>query len=554
MLPADVFPLFTPALLAAIGGLICLALEPFLGKSGKHSVLPWIGGLAMVAAGIALVSQSAAPAHFHDIFAMDPARQWLCLGILAAAAISFGGLQQTLSRDKFPGGEPYALTAFATVGALLMAMAVDTIALFIGIELASLAIYALVGLRRHRLESNEALFKYFVMGAIFSAIFLYGAALSYGATGSTHFGAAVLDGRTGLYQLGSTLLVIGLLFKVGAVPFHFWTADAYTGAPSVVTGFMAAVIKVGAFAGLGSFVLASLAQASGVHPLVGPLPLDSAVVLTAHAAETHERLGVAILIIALLSLMVGNFSALRQTSVRRMLAFSSVAHAGYVLLALVPAQAGGTVQLTGFVYYLLGYAIATAGAFAALAAVSSRDDLGDDLDGLSGQGRAHPFHGLMATVFLVSIAGIPPTVGFMGKYLIFSDLVGKGNVAAAAFGMLMAVIGAAYYLRLVITLWTGSRVEERRVAPHALSSCTLAVAAVAVIALVAAPGWLVPRTMLEKAERPEKPALTQTRGISTSQAEQPAAVEYRLIEAAPGATGAPTPVPVKAALAAPAGP
>ncbi len=492
MPPADVFPLFLPALIVAIGGLICLGLEPFLGRSGKHAVLPWIGGVATLVAGLIVALNGGVTGNFHGMFAIDPARQWLCLGVLAAAAISFGGLQQTLSRDKFAGGEPYALTAFATVGALLMVLAVDTIALFIGIELASLAVYALVGLRRHRLESNEALFKYFIMGAIFSAIFLYGAALLYGATGSTAFGAAILDGRGSLHELGSALLVIGLLFKVGAVPFHFWTADAYTGAPGVVSGFMGAVIKVGGFTGLAAFWLSGLARASGVHP-PGPLALDTAVVVTAEGLAAFHRLGVVILVVALLSLMVGNFSALRQTSARRMLAFSSVAHAGYVLLALVLPEAGGTVQLTGFVYYLLGYAIATAGSFAAVAALSGRDDLGDDLDGLSGQGRAHPFHGLVATVFLISVAGIPPTVGFLGKYLVFADLVGKGKVAIAAFGMLMAVVGATYYLRLIITLWTGSRVEERRVSNQALGAWTLAVAAVAVVALLAVPGLLTPR-------------------------------------------------------------
>lgn len=490
MPPVDVFPLFTPAAIVAAAGLICLALEAFLGRDGKHGVLPWIAGLGLIAAGIAQVGVGAG--HFHGLYALDNARMWLCLGVLAAAAVSIGGLQQTLSRDKFAGGEPYVLMCMATVGALLMTMAVDSLALFIGIELAALPVYALVGLRRHRLESNEGLFKYFIQGAVFSGVLLYGAALLYGATGTTHFGAPVIDGRGNLALLGSALLTIGLLFKVGAFPFHFWTADAYTGAPAAVTGFMGAVIKIGGFAGLGTFWLASVAQASGQHP-VGPIALDQLVEVSAQARQTLGRMDVALLVLALLSLMVGNFSALRQTSARRILAFSSVAHAGYLLLALALPASGGVFHLTGFAYYLVGYGIATAGALTCIAALSGRDDLGDDLEGLSGQGRAHPFFGFLATIFIVSIAGIPPTVGFLGKYLIFADLVAKDKIAVAAFGMLMAVIGAAYYLRLLVAIWTGSRIEERRIKTHALSGWTLAAAAVAVIALLAAPSLIAPR-------------------------------------------------------------
>lgn len=494
MSPVEALPLFLPALIVAIGGLASLALEPFMGRAGKHSVLPWVTGLGIIAAACAQLTIGTG--HFHGMYVMDPARMWLCLGVLAAAAISVGGLQQTLARDKFAGGEPYALMAFATVGALLMAMASDTIALFIGIELASLAVYALVGLRRHRLESNEALFKYFIMGAIFSGIFLYGSALLYGATGTTHFGGVALEGRAALLTLGQSLLLVALLFKVGAVPFHFWTADAYTGAASVVTGFMGAVIKVGGFAGLGAFWLSTVAAASGTHPVGVPLALDQAVQVSAQASHDLGRFGVAILVVALLSLMVGNFSALRQTNIRRMLAFSSVAHAGYILLALVLPSGDGYLQLTGFVYYLVGYAIATAGSLTAIAALSGRDDIHDDLEGLGGQGRAHPFFGLLATIFLVSVAGIPPTVGFFGKYLIFGDLVAKGNVTVAAFGMIMAVIGAVYYLRVVVALWTGTRVEERRVKIHVLSGWTLVAAALAVFALLAAPSLLVPKPLL----------------------------------------------------------
>jgi NADH-quinone oxidoreductase subunit N len=368
---------------------------------------------------------------------------------------------------------------------MLMVMANDTIALFLGLELASLSIYALVGLRRNRRESNEALFKYFAMGAIFSALFLYGAALTYGATGTTHFGGALVEEtRKPLLFLGHAFMFIGLLFKVGAVPFHFWSPDAYTGAPAVVTGFMGAVIKVGGFAALGGLWLNVVAVVSGAAP-AEPLSLAAGVPVTAQAMHELSRFGLAFLALAVASILVGNFSALRQTSVRRMIAFSSIANAGYLLLAFALPNSAQMFQLSGIWFYLVGYAIATSGALSAIAAISGRDDLGDDLNGLSGQGRAHPFFGMIATICIVSIAGIPPTVGFLGKYLVFAELVGKGKAWFAIFGLLMAVVGAAYYLRLVITLWSGSRSEERRVTLSPLSGLVLGAAAIAIVALLA---------------------------------------------------------------------
>jgi len=193
------------------------------------------------------------------------------------------------------------------------------------------------------------------------------------------------------------------------------------------------------------------------------------------------------MVVALFSLVLGNFSALRQTSARRLLAFSSVAHAGYMLLAFDLPAGVGTVNLSGLWFYLVGYAVATAGALTALATLSGREDTGDDLVGLAGQGRAHPFHGVVATIFLVSFAGVPPTAGFLGKYLIFAGLVGKGQLYVTLFAMVMAVVGAAYYFRLVVTLWGGGRSDRSATPVPALSTWTLGLAAAAMLLLVVAP-------------------------------------------------------------------
>src|SRR4051812_43912710 len=233
------------------------------------------------------------------------------------------------------------------------------------------------------------------MGAVFSALFLYGAALTYGATGQTAFGHAALPGRSDLLVLGQSLMVIGLLFKVGAVPFHFWTPDAYTGAPVAVTGFMGAVIKVGGFAALGALWLNLVAITGGGDTAGGPIGLDAALVLSPAALESPylRKFHLVFLVAAVLSLLLGNFSALKQSSARRMIAYSSIAHTGYLLLAFaLPAagENGAIVQLSALWYYLVAYAIATAGALTAIAALSGREDAADDLAGLAGRGRTHP--------------------------------------------------------------------------------------------------------------------------------------------------------------------
>lgn len=485
---ADLYPLLLPLTLVIAGALTVLGFEPFLQRATKHRLLPWLAAVFLVAAGVA--QATAASGALHGILAIDTPRLWLCEAIIGSTLLALGGLQLSLGRDDYPGGEAYCLTLFGAAGAMLMVMANDSLVLFTGLELMSLSIYALVGMRRNRRESNEALFKYFVMGAVFSAVFLYGAALSYGASGSTAFGHPWRDqAHQGLFMLGQVLMVIGLLFKVGVVPFHFWTADAYTGAPVAVTGFMGAVVKVGGFAALGALWLNLAAVASGTQ-LSGVLDLGEAVTLSQSGRDLLGHYNLAFLVLGLLSLVLGNFSALKQTSIRRIIAFSSISHAGYMMLALALPM-GEKLQLGSLWFYLVGYAIATSGALSAFAAISGKEDASDNLSGVAGQGRAQPFYGLVLTIFLVSIAGVPPTAGFLGKYLIFQDLVVKGDVKIAIFAMLMAVVGAAYYFRMVVTVWAASTSAPAKAGPPVLGGWALALAAVATVLLIGWPGALI---------------------------------------------------------------
>ena len=483
--PVALFPLLAPLLLVLVGGLAALAAEPFLVGQAKHRWLPWIAVTAMVAAGIA---QCLAPVgQLHGMFANDEARRWLSLAVIAAAACSMGGLQQTLDRDRFPGGESYALAAMATVGVLGMIMSLDAIAFFVSVETAALAIYALVGLRRHRAESNEAMLKYFVMGAVFSGVFLYGTALMYGATGSTKFGAEILPGRDLYALLGAALMAAGLLFKVGSVPFHAWAPDAYTGAPVAVTGLMGAIIKVGGFAGLGALWLGIAAGK--------PVALDAAIIPSASGRAVLEPLSILIVIAAILSLVVGNFAALKQTSVRRLIGFSAIAHAGYMTLAFVLPAAGEAIDLRALWLYAVGYALATAGALSAVAALAGTDDAKDDLAGLHGRGRQAPVYGFALTIFLASFAGLPPTLGFLGKFAVLGQVVSYGGWLIALVGLIAAVAGAGAYLRLVVQLWAGTPRDEVAVGTQTLTRWGVVVAAVLVIALTALPSVL-PQTRL----------------------------------------------------------
>jgi len=477
MEPVALFPLLAPILIVLAGGLLALAAEPFLQNEAKHRWLPWIVACSMIAAAIAEVF--APVGHLQGMFANDHARRWLSLAVLGAAACSMGGLQQTLSRDRFAGGESYALAAMATVGVLGMIASLDAIAFFVSVETAALAIYALVGLRRHRAESNEALLKYFVMGAVFSGIFLYGTALMYGATGSTRFGAEIIAGRESYALLGAALMSAGLLFKVGSVPFHAWAPDAYTGAPVAVTGLMGAIIKVGGFAGLGALWLGLAAG----HPVA----LDAAIVPSAQARMLMEPLQLLIVISAILSMVVGNFAALKQTSVRRLIGYSAIAHAGYMTLAFVLPGAGEAIDLRPLWLYAVGYALATAGALTAVAALAGTEDAKDDLAGLHGRGRQAPLYGLALTIFLASFAGLPPTLGFIGKFSILQQVVNYGGWMIALVGLVAAVAGAGAYLRLVVQLWAGSPKDVPAVGIQTLTRWGVATSAVLVVALVAWP-------------------------------------------------------------------
>jgi NADH-quinone oxidoreductase subunit N len=337
-----------------------------------------------------------------------------------------------LEREGINGPELYVLAMFSGAGAMLMATANDLILIFLGLEILSIPLYVLAGLNARREDSGEAAMKYFVLGAFSSAIFIYGVALTYGATGSTNlaqigtFLSNNVLASDGLVLAGMALLLVGFSFKIAAVPFHTWTPDVYQGAPSPVTGFMAAVAKAGGFAAL-------------LRVFFSALP-------TLRLAWQP-----AIWVLAVLSLVVGAVLAVMQTDIKRMMAYSSISHAGFVVVGLYAATAAG---ISGSLYYLLAYAFMVIGTFAVITVVGGAGDGNHRIEAYRGLARRNPVLAACMTVLLVAQAGIPFTTGFLAKFYVIAAVVAQGQYVIAVIAMVSAVIAAFFYLRVVVVMYT----------------------------------------------------------------------------------------------------
>jgi NADH-quinone oxidoreductase subunit N len=350
-----------------------------------------------------------------------------------ATAVVLGALvaDSYLRREDLDGPEFYVLLMLVAAGGMFMASANDLIVVFLGLEILSIALYVLTAFHRKRAESQEAAMKYFILGAFSSALFLYGIALVYGATGSTNFVeigsflAQNLIVSNGLLLAGLVLLLVGLGFKVAAVPFHAWTPDVYQGAPTPVTGFMAAASKAAGFAALLRIFFTTF----------GIMKLDWQPLVWA---------------IAVLTLLVGSTLALVQSDIKRMLAYSSISHAGYVLIGL---EAGTTKGIAGSLYYLLG-------SFAIVALVGRKGDAAHSLDDYRGLSSRRPGLALSFTIFLMAQAGIPFTTGFLAKFYVISAAVESHSYALALIGMIAAVIAAFFYLRVIVLMYTPAAEDD----------------------------------------------------------------------------------------------
>jgi NADH-quinone oxidoreductase subunit N len=335
-----------------------------------------------------------------------------------------------VEREGLPAGEYYALTLFAISGMMLMAAAIDLLVIFLALEVLSLAVYVLTALRRDSAQSAEAGFKYFLLGAFSSAFFLYGIAFAFALAGSTRLDAvtAAMTSPTqtlALKSLSVGLLAVGFCFKVSAVPFHMWTPDAYEGAPTVVTAFMSTAVKAAAFAAFARVFLSALEpmQASWI-PILG--------------------------VVAAVTMIAGSVLGVLQSNIKRMLAYSSIAHAGYLLLGIVSASSAGRAAI---LFYLLAYAVTNLGALGIVALLGTPDRPHDQLRDFAGLWKARPGLAGLMTVFLLSLGGFPPMAGFIGKWYIFSAAVQEGHYWLAIIGVLTSVISVFFYLRIVVMMY-----------------------------------------------------------------------------------------------------
>ena len=467
--PTQDFAALLPVAILVMGGLVLLLSEVFL-TSGRRSYQAALTVLVAAAAGASALGQPTR-ALFGGQAASDGFATFVsvtvCAGLALSAVVGAGWLHARGAER----GEYYALALFGTSGMVLLGMATDLLVAFVAIEVMSLSTYALAAYVRRGRRPAEAAFKYFILGAFSSALLLYGTSLVFGATGTTLFSDIAKAPPAPLLVAGLGLVAAGLAFKVAAVPFHAWTPDVYEGAPTPVTAFMAAGVKTAAFALLARAFLAATAGSK---------------------LEAGPSFVTVVTVLAVLTMVFGNLLALPQRSVKRMLAYSSIAHAGYLLVGVVATAPAAARQgaLSGLLFYLASYTATVIGAFTVVAVVEKRGSRADDepadawdLDRLAGLARRRPALAFAMAVFMISLAGVPPTAGFVGKLLVFQAAVGAQAVGLAVIGVLTSALGAYYYLRVVVYMYMRPPVgaEEGIVSPAL--SLAVAVAAVAVIAM-----------------------------------------------------------------------
>ena len=468
-----------PTVLVAVLGVVVVLYDSFRNDAPE---IPWITAVTLAVALVVEFLRLGAPGDpvlWGQLYAGGFAsyvNAVILLGALASVVLSVPYLAR-IGRNY---GEVHALILFATTGMMVLASSASLVSVFVGLETMSICLYVLTGLVREEPTANESALKYFLLGAFSTGFFLYGIALIYGATGTfvlAEMPAALLvTGRTGFMTAGLGLLLIGFFFKVSAVPFHMWTPDVYQGAPTTITGFMSTTSKAAAFAAL--ILVLSVGM---IDPML------------------VERWTVVLAAVAAVTMILGNVLAISQTNVKRMLAYSSVAHAGYVLTGLATGSAEG---YSGALYYLLAYTLMNLGAFGVMAALEWDDEQGAEqtLDSLAGVGYRKPVLGVTMGVFMFALTGFPPLAGFIGKYMVFAAAVESGMTWLAFVGVVASIISAFYYLRVLVAFWMRSedestdRVRASAFPVSALTAVVLIGCAVALLFFGVLPGSVLETT------------------------------------------------------------
>jgi NADH-quinone oxidoreductase subunit N len=450
-----------PGTQVLLTALVVMVLDLII-KEQEKGLLAWISilGLGLGVAETVLLWGSQ-EGSFGNTLLLDNFALFFTQILLVAAALTIFSSVYYIRDTGIYEAEFYVLILFATVGMILMVAANDLMVFFLGLETMSVSVYVLTGMWRSSSRASEAAMKYFLIGAFATGFLLYGVALIYGATGSTNLSqitAYLLESPAEwpLYLAGGVfLLLVGFAFKVGAVPFHFWVPDVYEGAPTPVTGFMSVAVKAAAFAAWVRILMHELS------------PLDS-------------EWAYPLKLMAIVTMTFGNLLAISQTSVKRMLAYSSIAHAGYVLVALVAGEEWGGPPV---LFYLLIYGPMTFGAFAVVTALSDKGMWREAYSDFAGVGFQRPFLGMAMSLFMLSLAGFPPLAGFAGKFYVFRSAVNSGHIDLAIIGVINSVLSVVYYLRVIVMMYMeGAKGDSAggksfRQAPYLYVALALAVAA-----------------------------------------------------------------------------
>ena len=418
------------------GGSMVLLMLGVATRRERGELILWLAIILLVLAGIFVAGGEGTTTLFHNSFIVDPFARALKLLTLAGAAVA---LLMSIDYWRGAGGVKFefpVLVLLATTGMLMMISANDLIALYVGLELQSLALYVVAAFQRDSARSSEAGLKYFVLGALSSGMLLYGASLVYGFTGSTDFAdiaAAVQPSGANIGLIfGLVFLMAGFAFKISAVPFHMWTPDVYEGAPTPVTAFFAAAPKLAAMA------------------------LTVRVLITAFPAVTAQWQQI-VTFLAIASMALGSFAAIGQTNIKRLMAYSSIGQMGYALVGLA---AGTTEGVQGVIIYLAIYLAMTLGTFACILAMRRNGRMVEDIDQLSGLSSTSPLMAFLLAMLLFSLAGIPPLAGFFAKFYVFLAAIRAGLYALAVIGVLLSVVGAYYYLRIVKIMYFDAPAER----------------------------------------------------------------------------------------------
>ena len=445
-----------PIVIVALAGAFAMLAEAFR-QPGERMPIFGLGLIGLTGAAVASAFLWGTDRISFGVIRADNFSLFINMVLCVVGVLTMLFSNDVVEREQLPPGEYYALTLFAICGMMMMAAATDLLVIFIALEILSLAVYVLTGIRRASGAGAEAAFKYFLLGCFSSAFFLYGIAFIFAVAGSTRLEQVSSElSRQETPQLlaliGIGLLAVGFAFKVSAVPFHMWTPDAYQGAPTIVTAFMSTGVKAAAFASFARVFLS---------------PLDS----------LQSQWMPVLAVIAGLTMVVGTVVGVVQTNIKRMLAYSSIAHAGYLLLGIISANDAGTAAI---LFYLLVYAVSNLGALGIVAVLGAPGNEHDELRDFAGLKESRPGLAALMLIFLLSRGGLPPTAGFIAKWYIFNAAVQSGHYTLAIIGVLTSVVSVFFYLRIVVMMYftEGPEVQRLRVPATAAAALGIATAAV----------------------------------------------------------------------------